>query len=72
MRAERLDLAGAAVVLAVIGALLVLVICGPPEHRTVALTALVGLAGTVSAALRGRLIKRDPSQFEPPASGGSS
>jgi hypothetical protein len=71
MRLRRLDLPGTAVVLAVIGALLALVICGPPEHRTVALTALVGLAGTVSAALRGRLVKRDPSRFAPPASNDS-
>jgi hypothetical protein len=60
---RRLDIPGAAVVLAAIGALSWLVLYGPAEHRTVLVTALVGLAGTVSAALRGRLVKRDPRQF---------
>lgn len=37
---------------------------GPPEHRTVALTALVGLSTTLAAALQGRLRKRAPASFK--------
>jgi uncharacterized membrane protein YccC len=48
----------------VCAALVVLVTWGPHEHKTMAATALVGLVGTVAAAARGRLVKRDPASFK--------
>lgn len=61
---KRIDTGTAILVATVTLALVALVLRGPVEHRGVAITALVGLAGTVAAALRGRLVKRDPAQFE--------
>lgn len=60
---KRID-KGSAVILSV--ALLVLaglVWKGPAEQKTVAATALFGLIGMVGTAMRGRLLKRDRSQF---------
>lgn len=46
------------------GSLGYLAFYGPAEHRGMALTAFIGLATTLAAAVQGRLVKRDPAQFE--------
>lgn len=61
---DRIDIGQAVLLVGVCAALVVLVTWGPTEHRTMAATALVGLVGTVTAAARGRLVKRDAAQFK--------
>jgi hypothetical protein len=61
---ERVDIGQAILIVSVCGLLGVLAVLGPPEHRTLAVTAAIGLVGTVAAAVRGRLVKRDPSKFK--------
>jgi hypothetical protein len=63
---ERIDVGTAIVVAAVTAGLVALVMWGPADHRGTAGLALVGLLGTLAAAVRGRLVKRDPSSFDPP------
>jgi uncharacterized membrane protein YccC len=61
---DRIDIGQAVLLVGVCAALVVLVTWGPHEHKTMAATALVGLVGTVAAAARGRLVKRDPASFK--------
>lgn len=61
---DRVDIGQAAlcaVVLIVMGAL---VMWGPEVHRPTVGAALVGFLATLVAALRGRMVKRNPSQFK--------
>jgi hypothetical protein len=61
---DRIDVGTAILVGVVTLGLLALVLWGPVDHRGTAGLALVGLLGTVAAALRGRLVKRDPDSFK--------
>lgn len=60
---DRIDTGTAIVVAVVTLGLMGLVVWGPADHRGASLTALVGLLGTLAAAVRGRLVKRDPGKF---------
>jgi hypothetical protein len=55
-------------VVAVLAAMVALVLWGPEVHRPTIGAALIGLIGTLVAAIRGRLVKRDPSAFKDGAS----
>lgn len=61
---DRVDIGQALLVTAVLAAMVALVMWGPTEHRTTIGAALVGLIGTLVAALRGRMVKRDPEAFK--------
>lgn len=61
---DRIDIGQAVLCSAVLVVMGALVMWGPTEHRTTTAAALVGLIGVVTAALRGRLVKRDPDSFK--------
>ena len=61
---KKVDKVGGALLAFTIGALVVLVLYGPAEHKTLFATGVVGAVGAVTAAFRGRLVKRDPKLFE--------
>jgi hypothetical protein len=60
---QRVDVGTAIVVAAVIVGAAALVIWGPGDSRGEAAALLLAVLGTGAAALRGRLVKRDPATF---------
>lgn len=65
---DRIDIGQVLLVVAVLAAMVALVLWGPEVHRPTIGAALIGLIGTLVAAIRGRLVKRDPSAFKDGAS----
>lgn len=61
---DRVDIGQAVLCIAVLAVMTLLVFYGPPDHRATVAAALVGALTTGVAALRGRMVKRDASQFE--------
>lgn len=61
---DRVDIGQALLIVGVLAAMVVLVLWGPEVHRPTIGAALVGLIGVTVAAIRGRMVKRDPAQFK--------
>lgn len=61
---DRVDIGQAVLCTGVLVVMGALVIWGPADQRATLGAALIGFLTTLAAALRGRLVKRDPEQFK--------
>lgn len=61
---DRIDIGQALLCAVALAVMTLLVFYGPKDHQATIAAALVGVLTTGAAAMRGRLVKRDPESFK--------
>lgn len=68
---ERFDPIQAVLIIAALATMIYLIQWGPEAHKSLIISGLIGFLTTLVAALRGRMVKRDPEKMAKKAAGTS-